>query len=118
MSSLDEMLGKLRARPLPSRLMAIDDAVLSQLAERRAGAAPLSGGTGGATIKRPATMPPIAARKTMIAIIVVRREPFIRRYPVKLTAQDPRVRQKAKGWEQLPPVCQEQPHLPAPFPLL
>ena len=44
MSSLDEMLGKLRARPLPSRLMAIDDAVLSQLAERRAGAAPLSGG--------------------------------------------------------------------------
>ena len=50
MSSLDEMLGKLRARPLPSRLMAIDDAVLSQLAERRAGAAPLSGGTIGLAV--------------------------------------------------------------------
>ena len=42
MSRLDEMLEELRAAPVPLRLMAIDDAVLSQLAERRAGAAPFS----------------------------------------------------------------------------
>ena len=43
MTGLDDMLDGLRAAPLPPRLMAIDDAVLSQLAERREAAAPLSG---------------------------------------------------------------------------
>ncbi len=44
MSGLDEMLDGLRAAPLPPRLMVIDNAVLSQIAERRASAGPLSGG--------------------------------------------------------------------------
>jgi hypothetical protein len=44
MSHIDDMLDGLRMAPLPTRLMTIDDAVLSQLSERRAGAAPLSGG--------------------------------------------------------------------------
>ena len=43
MTGLDDMLDGLRSAPLPPRLMAIDDAVLSQLAERREAAAPLSG---------------------------------------------------------------------------
>ena len=41
---IDDMLGGLRAAPLPTRLMTIDEAVLSQLSERRADAVPLSGG--------------------------------------------------------------------------
>jgi hypothetical protein len=44
MSHIDDMLDGLRAAPLPTRLMTIDDAVLSQLSERRDNAAPLSGG--------------------------------------------------------------------------
>lgn len=44
MARIDDMLDGLRAAPLPTRLMTIDDAVLSQLSERRANAAPLSGG--------------------------------------------------------------------------
>ena len=44
MSHIDDMLDGLRAAPLPIRLMTIDDAVLSQLSERRANAALLSGG--------------------------------------------------------------------------
>lgn len=43
MSRIDDMLDGLSAAPLPSRLMMIDDAVLSQLSQRRANAAPLSG---------------------------------------------------------------------------
>ena len=43
MSHIDEMLVGLRAAPLPSRLMMIDDAVLSELSDRRANATPLSG---------------------------------------------------------------------------
>jgi hypothetical protein len=50
MNGLDEMLEELRAAPLPSRLMAIDDAVLLQLAERRAGATPLSSGMVGLAV--------------------------------------------------------------------
>jgi hypothetical protein len=44
MSGLDEMLDGLRAEAVPSRLMAIDDAVLSQLADRLTGVSPLAGG--------------------------------------------------------------------------
>lgn len=44
MSHIDDMLDGLRAQPLPTRLMTIDEAVLSQLSERQANAAPLSGG--------------------------------------------------------------------------
>ena len=44
MSNIDEMLDGLSAAPLPTRLMTIDDAVLSQLSDRQANAGPLSGG--------------------------------------------------------------------------
>ena len=44
MARIDDMLDGLRAAPLPTRLMTIDDAVLSQLSERTANSAPLSGG--------------------------------------------------------------------------
>lgn len=44
MRDLDEMLDRLSAAPLPARLIAIDDAVFLQFADRQAGAAPLSGG--------------------------------------------------------------------------
>jgi hypothetical protein len=42
MNSLDQMLESLGAVPAPSRLVAIDTAVLSELATRQAGAAALS----------------------------------------------------------------------------
>lgn len=44
MSHIDDMLYGLRAIPLPTRLMTIDEAVLSQLTDRQANSAPLSGG--------------------------------------------------------------------------
>lgn len=44
MSHIDDMLDGLRAAPLPTRLMTIDDAVLSQLSDTQANADPLSGG--------------------------------------------------------------------------
>lgn len=44
MRHIDDMLDDLRAAPLPLRLMAIDDAVLSQLADRQSNGAQLSGG--------------------------------------------------------------------------
>lgn len=44
MRHIDDMLDELRAAPLPSRLMAIDDAVLLQFAERQSNGAQLSGG--------------------------------------------------------------------------
>ena len=43
MNDIDDMLVGLRAAPLPTRLMTIDDAVLAQLSERQANAVPLSG---------------------------------------------------------------------------
>ena len=43
MNNIDDMLAGLSAAPLPTRLMTIDDAVLAQVAERQANAAPLSG---------------------------------------------------------------------------
>ena len=43
MKHIDDMLAGLRAAPLPTRLMTIDDAVLCQLSERQANTAPLSG---------------------------------------------------------------------------
>ena len=50
MSQIDQMLDGLRAAPLPTRLMTIDDAVLSQLSERRTNATPLSSGMVGFAI--------------------------------------------------------------------
>ena len=47
MNHIDDMLAGLRAAPLPTRLITIDDAVLSQLSERQANAAPLSGSMAG-----------------------------------------------------------------------
>lgn len=44
MRHIDDMLDEMRAAPLPSRLLAIDDAVLSQLADRQSNGAQLSGG--------------------------------------------------------------------------
>lgn len=44
MSGIDEVLDELREVAIPPRLMAIDVAVLSELAKRRSNAAPLSGG--------------------------------------------------------------------------
>lgn len=43
MSHIDDMFAGLRAAPLPTQLMTIDDAVLSQLSDRHANASPLSG---------------------------------------------------------------------------
>lgn len=43
MNHLDDMLAGISSAPLPTRLMTIDDAVLAQLSERQANAAPLSG---------------------------------------------------------------------------
>lgn len=42
MKNIDDRLIGLRGAPLPTRLMTIDDAVLAQLSERQANAAPLS----------------------------------------------------------------------------
>lgn len=50
MSHIDAMLDELRAAPLPTRLMMIDDAVLSRLSERQANAAPLSVGVIGLAV--------------------------------------------------------------------
>jgi hypothetical protein len=44
MNDIDFMLDRLSAEKLPLRLMEIDDAVLSELSERKANAAPLSNG--------------------------------------------------------------------------
>ena len=43
MNHLDNMLAGLSTAPVPTRLLAIDDAVLAQLAERQANVGPLSG---------------------------------------------------------------------------
>ena len=43
MNDIDDVFAGLRAAPLPTRLMTIDDVVLAQLSERQANAAPLSG---------------------------------------------------------------------------
>ena len=42
MSHIDDMLVGLSEAPVPKRLLTIDDAVLSQLSDRQANAAPLS----------------------------------------------------------------------------
>lgn len=50
MSHIDDMLVGLIEAPLPTRLMTIDDAVLSQLSDRQANATPLSSGVIGFAI--------------------------------------------------------------------